>query len=256
MPYKRNLINKVVSIVYIGFVGISSALFFCIACFIRLFTAPFDHRRIISNLFSAFWACLYIWVIPTWSVRIIDRHKLSIQKNYVMVSNHQSQLDILVLYRLFFPFRWVSKAEVFLSFIGWNMVLNGYIKLKRGDRESVRTMMDECETLLKKNISVFFFPEGTRSLDGFLRPFKPGAFILAKNAQVPIQPVVLNHTKDALPKNSLVIKGRQAMEVKVLNEIPFSTFRDMEPQDIADMVREKIAAHVEIESNQNLQGTA
>lgn len=233
------------SFFFIAGMGISSAVFFCIACIIRLVTAPFDRRRIVSNLFSAFWASLYTWCMPPWSVRVIGRHKLTLKKNYVIVSNHQSQLDILVLYRLFFPFRWVSKAAVFnLPFIGWNMVLNGYIKLKRKDKESIKQMMTTCEDLLKKNNSVFFFPEGTRSPDGLVRPFKPGAFILAQKARVPILPVVLNHTKNALPKHSLKIEGRHCMEVKVLDEIPFSRFEHMDPKEISQMVRILIASHV------------
>jgi len=230
---------------YIAFMGIVAAVFFCIACIIRLVTAPFDRRRIISNLFSSFWASLYIWCMPLWSVRVIDRCKLSMKKNYVMVSNHQSQLDILVLYRLFFPFRWVSKAAVFnLPFIGWNMILNGHIKLRRRDKDSIKNMMQACEDLLKKNISVFFFPEGTRSKDGLLNPFKPGAFILAKKARVPIIPLVLNHTKDALPKHSLRIQGKHCMEVKVLDEIPVSVFEHMTVDEISAMVRNRIASHV------------
>ncbi|MCP3940767.1 MAG: 1-acyl-sn-glycerol-3-phosphate acyltransferase [Desulfobacteraceae bacterium] len=247
--------NKYFSYIYsycfIAFVGISSAVLFCIACIIRLITAPFDRRRIVSNLFSAFWASLYIWCMPLWSVRVIDRDKLTMKKNYVLVSNHQSQLDILVLYHLFFPFRWVSKAAVFkLPFIGWNMFLNGYIKLHRRDHDSIKSMMQTCENLLKNNISVFFFPEGTRSKDGLLRPFKPGAFILAKKTRVPILPVVLNHTKDALPKHSLRIRGRRCMEVQVLDEIAFSEFENMEVDDIARMVRDKIASHVKEHQDQ------
>lgn len=220
------------------------------ACLIRLVTAPFDRRRIISNLFSSLWAMVYIWCMPLWSVRIIDRHKLSLQKTYVLVSNHQSQLDILVLFGLFFPFRWVSKAEVFnLPFIGWNMVLNGYVKLRRQDKESRKAMMQTCEDLLQNKISVLFFPEGTRSRDGRLLPFKPGAFILAKKVGVPIVPVVLNHTRDALPKNSLKIQGRHCMEVRVLDAIPVSQLESMEVDEISQRVRDLIASHVKEHAN-------
>jgi 1-acyl-sn-glycerol-3-phosphate acyltransferase len=235
---------------FIFFMGASSAAFFCIACIIRLVTAPFDRRRILSNLFTSFWASCYTWCMPLWSVRIIDRHKLSMKKNYVMVSNHQSQLDILVLFRLFFPFRWVSKASVFnLPFIGWNMVLNGYIKLRRTDKESIKVMLQTCEELLEKKISVFLFPEGTRSPNGVLRPFKPGAFVLAKKIRVPILPMVINNTKDALPKHSLKIQGRHCMEVKVLDEIPVSVFEHMAVEELAEMVRDRIAAHVKEHKN-------
>jgi len=233
------------SYAYIAFVGLSSAILFIIACLIRLLTQFFDKRFILLNLFTSFWASMYIWCMPIWSVKITGRQKMDMKKSYVIVSNHQSQLDILVVYRLFFPFRWISKAEVFkLPFIGWNMVLNGHVKLKRGDKESIRQMMDQCESLLKQNISIMLFPEGTRSKTGIVKPFKPGAFILAKKMKKPILPLVINNTKDALPKHSLRIQGKYRMEVKVLDEIPFSTFEHMEIDDIAKMIRQMISSHV------------
>lgn len=233
------------SYAYIAFIGLSSAVLFFIALFIRFSTHFFDKRLILLNLFSSFWASLYIWCMPIWSVKIMDRHKMNMKKSYVIVSNHQSQLDILVVYRLFFPFRWVSKAEVFmLPFIGWNMFLNGYIKLKRGDKHSILNMMNQCEKLLGQNISIMLFPEGTRSLDGIVKPFKPGAFILAKKMKKPILPLVINNTKDALPKHSLVLTGKHEMQIRVLDEIPYEIFKDMETDEIASMVRGRICSHV------------
>ncbi len=248
------------SYTYIAFVGISSAIMFVFACCIRLVTSIFDRRLILLNLFSSFWASIYIWVMPIWSVNIIGRQKMDISKNYVIVSNHQSQIDILILYHLFYPFRWISKAEVFhLPFIGWNMLLNGYIKLKRGDKESVKQMMDQCERLLKKNISIIMFPEGTRSKTGLLKPFKPGAFILAKKMKKPILPLVINNTKDALPKHSLILHKSQ-LEVKVLDEIAYSKFKDMEIDDIANMVQHMISSqvkeHIALEQEKYLGKTA
>ncbi len=232
------------SYTYIAFVGISSAFMFLIACCIRVITSIFDKRLILLNLFSSFWASIYIWIMPIWSVNIVGRQKMDISKNYVIVSNHQSQIDILVLYRLFYPFRWISKAEVFhLPFIGWNMLLNGYIKLKRGDKDSIKQMMDQCEKLLKKNVSIIMFPEGTRSKTGLIKPFKPGAFILAKKMKKPILPLVINNTKDALPKHSLILHKSQ-LEVRVLDEIAYSKFKDMEIEQIAKMVQHMISSQV------------
>ena len=243
----RRFFYKLFSIFYIGFIGISSALFFCLALVIRLVTAAFDRRRVITNVFSAFWASVYLWCMPAWSVQILGREKLSMGKNYVFVANHQSQLDILVLYRLLYPYRWVSKTAVFrVPFIGWNMRFNGDIPLKRGDKQSIAAMMAQCESLLRGNISIFFFPEGTRSTDGRLRPFKPGAFILAKKTNTPIQPVVLNHTRDALPKHAMTISGAKNMQVQVLDEIPVSRFAHLSAEKTAEMVRDIIAAHVRL----------
>lgn len=246
MSYSKAILNKVLSALLIAFIGISSVIFFCVACVLRICTAPFDRRRIVSNVFSALWASVYIWAMPPWSVKIIGREKLDIRKNYVFVSNHQSQLDILVLYRLLFPYRWVSKASVFrLPFIGWNMALNnGDIKLKRGDKDSIKAMLAECENLLRQNISIFFFPEGTRSKDGRIGRFKPGAFILAKNTGVDIQPVAITNTTKALPKYSLTFQGHTEMTVTVLDAIPFSQFKDMPPEEIANITRALIADYI------------
>ena len=241
----KGILNAFLSYVYIAFVGISSAVLFPIACLILIISFFFDRRRILLNQFTSFWASLYTWCVPSWSVRIFNRQKMNQAKNYIIVSNHQSQLDILVVYRLFFPFRWISKAAVFnLPFIGWNMFLNGYIRLKRKDKDSIHQMMATCERLLKQNISIMIFPEGTRSTTGLVKPFKPGAFVLAKKTKTPIMPLVINNTKDALPKYSMRIRGEISMTVTVLDEIPYTAFKDMEIDQIAAMVREKICSHV------------
>ena len=106
------------SYAYIAFIGISSMFMVSIAAIIRLITYPFDKRLVIVNLFSSFWASLYIWFMPLWTVKIKNRNKLDMKKSYVFVSNHQSQLDIFVVYNLYFPFRWISKAAVFKLQIG------------------------------------------------------------------------------------------------------------------------------------------
>ncbi len=225
--------------------GLTSALMFCVSLILRILSAPFDRRLVAMNLLASVWASLYTWCMPLWSVKIKGRHKLDLKKNYVLVCNHQSQLDILVVYRLFFPFRWVSKAEVFhLPFIGWNMWLNGYIKLKRGDKESIRQMMDECESMLAKGISVFFFPEGTRSKTGRVAAFRPGAFILAKKMKISILPIVINGAKDALPKKSLLFHGEHKIHLKVLDEIPYNDFADKTDEETGEMVRNIMVQHI------------
>lgn len=233
------------SYVYIVFIGLISMVMFPAALIIRLITSPFDKRRLCNNLFSSFWASLYIWLMPLCTVKIKNRQKLDMKKSYVFVSNHQSQLDILVIYRLYFPVRWISKAAVFkLPFIGWNMILNGDVKLKRRDKQSIQLMIEHCEQLLEQNVSIMVFPEGTRSKTGIVQPFKPGAFILAKKMKKPIVPLVINNSKNALPKYSLIFKGRHKIELAVLDEIPYSRFEHMEIDDITKMVQKIISSNV------------
>lgn len=182
--------------------------------------------------------------MPAWSVRAAGRDKIRRDTNYIVVSNHQSQLDILLAFHLFFPFKWVSKAEFFkLPFIGWNMVLNRYIRLKRGDKESIRQMMAACEDALAQGCSVFFFPEGTRSKTGQMKPFKPGAFILAHRMKLPILAVAISGTQKALPKHSLNFHGRHDIRIEVLEEIAYDTFAHLSVDDTAEMVRQRIMSH-------------
>ena len=124
------------------------------------------------------------------------------------------------------------------------MVLNNYIKLKRGDKESIAKMMDACERALRRGCSVFLFPEGTRSKTGMMRPFKPGAFILAKKLGVPILPIAINGTRDALPKHSLNFHGKHHIEIRVLDEIPVSAFDHLSVEETGEMVRSRISEQV------------
>jgi 1-acyl-sn-glycerol-3-phosphate acyltransferase len=240
------MVNRIISLCFLVFMAVSSALFFVIALLIRLCTAGFDRQLVALHLFTSFWASVYLWVMPVWSVSTQGREKIAKGKTYMVVSNHQSQLDILVAFRLFFPFKWVSKAEVFnLPFIGWNMVLNRYIKLRRGDKKSVEQMMTACEKAISNGSSVYFFPEGTRSKTGIVKDFKTGAFILAQKMKIPILPIVINGTKNALPKHSLNFHGRHHISIEVLDAVPFESFANLSPEKTAIKVREIIAAHVD-----------
>lgn len=239
------LTNRIIAIFFLIFIGASSAVMFIAALVLWAGTVWWDRRLVWLHMFTSFWACIYLWTMPAWSVKALGREKIRRKATYVVVSNHQSSLDILVAFRLFFPFKWVSKAEMFrVPFIGWNMSLNNYIKIVRGDDGSRRKMMSACKKALGKGCSLFFFPEGTRSRTGQLRPFKPGAFILAHQMKLPILPVVINGSKDALPKESLNFHGRHDIRIQVLDEIPYTAYRDMDIAQTAKMVRERIAAHV------------
>jgi 1-acyl-sn-glycerol-3-phosphate acyltransferase len=239
------MLNRIIAFFFLTYMAVTSAVFFVLALAIRVVTAPFDRRLVLLHLFTSFWACLYLWTMPAWRVSLEGREKIRHRETYLIVSNHQSQLDILVAFRLFFPFKWVSKAEVFnLPFIGWNMVLNDYVKLRRGDKQSIERMMAACRRHLERGRSVYFFPEGTRSSSGELKPFKPGAFILAHEMRIPILPVAIDGTRHALPKYSLNFHGRHHIRLRVLDPIAYAVFKDLSVEATAQMVRGAIAAHV------------
>ncbi|MEB2284551.1 MAG: hypothetical protein B6D46_04985 [Polyangiaceae bacterium UTPRO1] len=208
---------------------------------IWLATTPFDRRLRILHLYSCAWASLYTYVFPYWTTTVRNRERLRDDRAYVIVANHQSLLDILVLFRLYRHFKWVSKEEIFrVPFVGWNMTLNRYIRIRRGDRQDAARMMRACGEALTSGSSIMIFPEGTRSLDGELREFKHGAFTLALRHGVPILPIVLDGTLDALPKHGVTLNQSAAIVIQVLDPIPAAGFRDAGA--FRDHVRDVMAA--------------
>lgn len=231
---------RIFSIFFWAFVVASSILLFPAAVLIWAVTAPFGRRRVLLHLYTCFWASLYTWLNPLWRVEVQGREHIERGATYVMVSNHLSLLDILVLFRLFRHFTWVSKAENFrVPVVGWNMRLNAYIPLKRGDRESVTKMLATAEADLRNGTSVMLFPEGTRSRDGKLKPFKAGAFELAVRTDLPVLPIAVGGTGDALPARGFVLRGRHAITVTVLPPIPPAGH---DPASLLERTRSVIAA--------------
>ena len=235
------LVLRAFSFVYWAFAVVTMPLLFLGALLVFLVTVPFDRRRVAVHLYSCAWASLYVVANPLWRERFEGREKLPWKGAAVLVANHLSMLDILVLYGLFRPFKWVSKAEVFrVPCVGWNMWLNDYVAIRRGDRESIRQMMAHCRAHLARGSPIMIFPEGTRSRDGRLQPFKEGAFRLAFEARCPIIPIAVTGTGDALPKNGLVLRSRMRARVRVLDPIDATAFPS--PEALRDATHAALAA--------------
>ncbi len=239
------MLRRIYSTAFWLFMVASSILLFPVAVLVWAVTLPFDPRKRVLHLFTCTWASLYSWLNPIWMVRVVGRERILDDRPVVMVANHLSLLDILVLFRLFVHFKWVSKIENFrIPCIGWNMRLNRYIELKRGDRASVIQMMAECERTLGEGSSIMMFPEGTRSPNGRMRRFKPGAFELAKRTRTPIQPVLVQGTAQALPKRGFVLQGRHPIQIRVLDPIPPESFEHLSVEQLTERVRSLMATEL------------
>ena len=230
---------KALSYAYWALIGLTCPIFFVGALTIWVLTVALDRRLVVLHLYSCAWAVFYVKLNPLWKLRTTGRSQLPWRGPAVIVANHASLIDILVLFDLFRPFKWVSKIENFkIPFVGWNMSLNGYVPLKRGDRESVEAMLARCDTLLAAGSPVLFFPEGTRTKDGALQPFKDGAFELAVRHGVPLIPVAVHGTGRALPKHGMVLQEHVDAHVEIL--------APLEPGDdvaaLRDRARGQIAA--------------
>ena len=181
---------------------------------------------------------------PLWKFDVEGERPADIDtKAYVVVANHESQADPFLLSFLPWDMRWVAKEELFHQpLTGWAMRFGGDIPIRRGEGESVREMMNECQRALAGGISVMMFPEGTRSRDGELLPFRDGAFRLALAAGVPILPVALAGTRQMRPKHSKWF-GKAHACAKILAPIPTT---GMDPTTdvgaLRDRTRDAIAA--------------
>jgi len=225
------------------------------ALLIWLVTRPFDPRLRILHLYSCAWASLYTYIFPYWTVRVCGRDHIRRDGVYVLAPNHQSLIDILVLFRLYRHFKWVSKSEIFrVPFVGWNMSLNRYIAIRRGDRTDVQRMLADCGVALDGGSSIMIFPEGTRSPDGELREFRHGAFTLALRHRVPIVPIVIDGTLDALPKYGLTLHESADITIDVLEPVDTSAFSDAEA--LRDHVRTLMTAALDARRGRDPQRRA
>ena len=247
MNVLKTIGGVILSLLMLGVVAVSSLIFFCVSLVLWVFTAPFDKNRKILHMFTCYCLAFWAFIMPTWRIKVDGREKIRKGGVYVIIANHQSQLDIMMTALLFTHFKWISKAEILkVPILGWQMALNRYILIRRGYVNSISKMMADCEASLASGSSILLFPEGTRSEDGEIKPFKPGAFILAEKQKVPVLPVVIYGTKDALPKNSLMSLGMHRIVVKILDEIPFEDYSQFSHEENLEKARTLMAKHLKL----------
>lgn len=194
-------------------------IWFPVMVVLLLVTGPFDRGRyIVGYVFRRIGPAMAT-LNPLWRFRYSGTMPQNPRHPYVVVSNHESFADILLISHLPWEMKWLSKAELFrIPIMGWMMWLAGDIPVKRGFGPSAVEAMERCRKALRQRVSVMIFPEGTRSKTAELLPFKDGAFRLAIEAGVPILPLALSGTGTALPKHGWRF-GRSAAHLRVLEPV-------------------------------------
>jgi 1-acyl-sn-glycerol-3-phosphate acyltransferase len=229
--------------IYLFFIFVAvSLVFFPIAVILRVFTIWFDRRLAILHIVSSVWASCYTWLSPIWSVAITGRENVDRNKAYMMVCNHQSMLDIPVIYRIFFHFKWVAKASLFKTpIIGWNLWLNRHIKIERSSTKSQRKMLRKCAEHIQNGSSVMIFPEGTRSRTGDLGAFKEGAFLIALQQKIDIVPIVLDGSAGAFLQKGFFPYKKRKIYLHILPPVPYETIKDMGVRQVSGHIRAMIS---------------
>jgi 1-acyl-sn-glycerol-3-phosphate acyltransferase len=179
--------------------------------------------------------------VNPWRIYISGRERVQKGQVYVIVSNHQSMADIPLVSHLNVDAKWMGKAEMFrMPLLGWMLRMAGDIPVERSDRiKSARALMQSAR-YLRKGCSIVFFPEGTRSRNGEVLPFNEGPFQLAIRERVPILPLVVEGTGDALPRNTWLFGGARDIHLRILDPVPVDTWTTRQSAELRDAVRQKI----------------
>ena len=207
---------------------------------IYLVTAPFDPGRYVAGRWFRRAAITATALNPLWRFRTSGVRIRDPRRPYVAVSNHESMADIFLISHLPWEMKWLAKEELFrLPIMGWMMRIAGDIPVRRSTRSSRVEALDQCRERLRRKVSVMIFPEGTRSRTGELLPFHDGAFRIAIEAGVPILPLAIVGTRDAIAKGSFMF-GRADAEVRALEPIPTENLTLKDVPALRDEARARI----------------
>jgi 1-acyl-sn-glycerol-3-phosphate acyltransferase len=207
----------------------------------RLVTMPFDHGAYAAGYLFRKLTVVHQKLTPLWTFRTSGHLPDDMRRPYVVVSNHESFVDILLISHLPFEMKWMSKTEMFkIPWVGWGMRLAGDIELDRSDARAGAHALIESRERLKNHVSVMIFPEGTRSENGELQDFKDGAFRLAVQLGLPILPLAVIGTRDALVKHDWRF-GYSKAEVRVLEPIETTGLTKRDAPLLRDRTRDAIA---------------
>jgi len=210
-----------------------------------LVTAPFDKGRYAAGYLFRKLTVVHQRLTPMWKFRTSGELPTDKRRPYVVVANHESFVDMLLISHLPIEMKWLSKETFFkIPLVGWMMRMAGDVKVVRGDRTSGAAALRACHDRLQKKVSVMIFPEGTRTADGSLGPFKDGAFRLAIESGAPILPLVVHGTRSALRKHDWRFGDTEA-EVRVLQPIPTEGLTEADIPELRERVRDMIAGEIE-----------
>ena len=229
------LVLGVVVIVWCPLVGI-----------VRLVTAPFDKGAYAAGYLFRKLTVVHQKATPLWKFSVVGSVPSDPRRPYVVVANHESFVDILLISHLPMEMKWLSKRDFFrYPLVGWMMRLARDIPLDRGDRESAIAALAACRSRIDDKVSVMIFPEGTRSVTGELGPFKDGAFSTAIATGAPILPLAVHGTRTALRKHEWRF-GRSRAEVRILPVVSTEGLTEADTAELRDRVRSMIASELEL----------
>ncbi|OIP51436.1 MAG: 1-acyl-sn-glycerol-3-phosphate acyltransferase [Deltaproteobacteria bacterium CG_4_10_14_3_um_filter_60_8] len=203
--------------------------------------AVFRVRPSKVQVFPRFWGRILCRASGV-SVTLHGLENLDHDKHYIFAANHQSQFDIFALQGyLAHDCRFLAKQELFrIPFFGTGMRLAGYIPVDRAHGRQALKSLEAAAKRIAAGTSVILFPEGTRSPDGILQPFKAGGMVLAIKAGVPLVPVGITGSFAILPKGRWLARpGR--IRIRIGQPIETRDYDLKQKKELADRLHDEVA---------------
>lgn len=219
------------------------AVFFPVTVLFSIYLIIMSALRLVGPrtalLFSRMWGGLVLWQVGC-RVTFLGLDNLAGLDGLILAANHSSALDIPILMRLPFHIRYLAKQELFkIPFMGRGMRAVGHLPVYRGQSAKAAGLLKAAAREIKNGARVVIFPEGTRSEDENLLPFKKGGFFLARLAKKPVVPVAIIDSRDRLPSHSLrPVPGR--VTVRFGQPIDLAQLPSKDLEDVSRVVKQAV----------------
>lgn len=211
-PRSVSGMRKVYSYLVWSVVGLVAVLWLPLLAVIFAVTAPFDPGRYVVGRWFRRSAVMAVKLIPSWHFSTEGVVIEDPRRPYVAVANHESFADVFLISHVPWEMKWLSKEAIFrIPVMGWMMRMAGDIVVRRGDPESRAAATQAIHDRLDRDVTVMILPEGTRSPDGRLQRFRNGAFRVAIERQLPVLPIAVAGTRQAMAKHSVEFRPARAI---------------------------------------------
>lgn len=206
---------------------------------LSLASSVFDASGRVQHACSRIWARMILWTSRV-KLHVSGLEHLSSDIPYVFCVNHQSHMDTpILLAALPFQFRFTPKKQLFrYPFLGWHLRRSGHVPIDRENPHAAVRSLREAAEAIRRGTSVLIFPEGGTSVDGSIKPFKGGGFLLATKSEADVVPVTIRGSRAVLVPKTYHVRGG-AVDVTVGKPI---SSRDTKAAELANRVRDEIVA--------------
>ena len=223
----------------IAWIGISlwTPFWTLVMAFVYLVHALIDPERRIIHRLASWWGRGLMALTPGCRIQLSGIEHIPPLRPVIFMANHQSYADVPALFYLPGQFKWMADEGLFhIPVFGWALRMAGYIPVRRGDARQGMQSLERARQLLAGGLSIFIFPEGTRSHSGAFGRFQTGGFRLAVATGTPILPVVIIGTRQLLPRRSWIFRWGIRVQIQLLPPI-FPSRDQKSTRSLAEHVR-------------------